>query len=400
MSDERTRGTDPEDDPTLAALIADLHAVHSNPLPAPLRASIASALREGVHAQAGAETIVLATEPAAVQAATQSRAGTMGGRSASRQGRRSMPRAWPALVAAIMVAVCLALVAALARQVVGVTPAARPTHTRTVLAATDKYSATLCGYRVTVTRAYADANRVFVGYTIAPPAGRRFLNGFHEDGGLRTEEGAVLKYSSSGEEPGGRAERFTLLGRSGADESVGSFETTVNQPGARSVTFLLSISGLHATEFAGATPVMRACERYGAAGAGIRQVTIPGPFVVRFTVPVAAARRATLHWVIGSGRDREVVERIVVTPSETRIYVRGSGVYRPQIAIRGVQHYHGPNDSWRQGDGTVIVYDDQASYFPSLYRKPSPWTLAVLGGPGHGGDVDGLAWATLRVDLP
>jgi len=36
----------------------------------------------------------------------------------------------------------------------------------------------------------------------------------------------------------------------------------------------------------------------------------------------------------------------------------------------------------------------------SLYRKPNPWTLAVLSGPGHGGDVDGPAWATLRVDLP
>ena len=400
MSDERTRGTDPEDDPALTALIADLRAVHSSPLPAPLRASMASALREGVHAHVVAESGPTATAPVAVRLVTRPRAGAVGRKTVRGQKRRSMPRAWPALVAAIMVASCLALVAALARQVTAVTPAARPTRTQAVLAATDSYAATRCGYRVTVTRAYADANRVFVGYTIAPPAGRRFLNGFQEDGGLRREGGAVLKYSNSGEVPGGGGERFTVLGRSGGDETLGSFETTADQPDARSVTFLLSISALHATEFAGATPVMRACERYGAAGAGIRQVTVPGPFVVRFSVPAAAARRATLHWVLGSGRDREVVERVVVTPSETRIYVRGSGMYRPQIAIPGVQPYHGPNDSWRQGDETLIVYDDQASYFPSLYRKPGPWTLAVLGGPGHGGDVDGPAWATMRVDLP
>ena len=389
MSDERTRGTDPEDDPTLAALIADLRAVHGSTLPALLRTSIGRAVR----ARAGGGTGATGTTPVLAYVATAGR-GTM-----RKQGRRPTPRAWPVLVAAIMVAGCLVLLAALARQVAGVSPATRSTHTPTVLGAADRYDSTICGYRITVTRAYADANRVFVGYTIVPPTGRRFLNGFRDGGELRVEGGAALLNSKSGEVPGAAGEHFTVLGRSDGDESVGSYEMTADQPGVRSVTFLLSIPALHATELADATPVMRACERYGAAGAGIRQVVVPGPFRMRFSVPVAAARRASLHWVIGSGRDREVVERIVATPSETRIYVRGSGLYRPQIAIRAVQHYHGPNDSWRQGDETVIVYDDQASYFPSLYRKPNPWTLAVLGGPGHGGDVDGPAWATLRVDL-
>jgi hypothetical protein len=89
----------------------------------------------------------------------------------------------------------------------------------------------------------------------------------------------------------------------------------------------------------------------------------------------------------------------VVTPTETRLYVRGSGLYRPQIAISGIRPYHGPNNSWKQGAETVIVYDDYATYFHSLYHKPNPWTLAVLSGMMLGSDGTGPPIATLRFNL-
>ena len=397
MNDKRIHGSPSEDDAALAGLVADLRAIHAAPLPASLRASIYG----GVVRQRRSTAPAMSSEATAGWAGEASPQRV---RISLRQGGRRRTRAWPALLAAALVVVCLALLVSQGGKIV---PAGKSAVTPAIPAATAGYSSTLCGFRIVVTRAYADANRVFVGYTITPPTGRTVVNGILDDEAIRPLHGVALKpalFMGQPETYGSAITHFTPLGHSSDEEQVAAFEANTEAAGivpGQSTTFVFTVSDLRTTEFAGSKPVSRTCERYGSSGAGLRQVTVPGPWVVRFTVPVQAAiRQATLHWVVGSGKYQEVVERIASTPTETRIYVHGSDIYPPQIAIGGVRAYHGPDaGTWSDGAEKVFVYNDYASYFHSLYLKPNPWTLAVLGGSAPNSYGQGPPFATLRVNL-
>jgi hypothetical protein len=404
MNDDRMRGIDLEGDPALTALIRDLDALHGASLPAPLRTSISQSLRKQMHALASEAINSIDMPPLGART-------TLAERTARRrQIRQPSSHTWPVVFATAFVVICLALVAALTRQIVSVAPATSATPTRSISRVTDTYASTICGYRVTVTHAYADANRVIVGYTVVQPTGRRFLDGFfnnaldgfYDNAQLRMVGGVELTGGGSASRPedlGGAGASFTTLGHASGTERDDVFETIDDNTSIRSATFLFELPALRATEFSGATPAVHACERYGAAGAGIRQVTVPGPFLIRFTIPVQAARRAELQWSVGSGQSREIVERIVVTPTETRIFVRGSGQYPPQIRISDVRPYHGPDGSFKQGGEKVFVYNDYATYYHSLYHKPNPWTLAVLSEQALIAQGVGPPFATRRVNL-
>lgn len=236
-------------------------------------------------------------------------------------------------------------------------------------------SQSVCGFTMTVQQAYADANRVLLGYTLAGPPGRHFLYGVRAViPRLATQNGAAL----APEMGAGTA----------ASEDQNSEYFSFNARGVAADTAMLRLHLLvpyvEATEVLSATdPAPVACEAASPAsvnppdGPATRQREVKvGPFAFDLRVPVTPSVRVVTSQETGTSAAGTMVrlERLVITPSETKVYLHSAanGDIVPVLTI-GRQQIN-------QSGGAVPPVNGLWSYGfdVPLYDKHGVWTVTVL----------------------
>jgi hypothetical protein len=284
---------------------------------------------------------------------------------------------------------------------------------------------TVNGFTLTVERVYADASRIVIGYTIR---GADWLN---DDQRLdhRPHNGLALTDSA------GRVHQknnlFPVMYGVGGRARLGAFIASFDMPSlpsdSQEETFVLKVAESPIITYPRPSqpspppPVATTIYNEQGTPTGQRVMAVPmtppavvgtaGPWEIGFTVPIARARVAEVNQTVvsgvtasyaqGSDPERPVercptcpaapaagvaiaLERVVVTPAETRAYLR---VTAPELGERGggwelrgigIEDPASPPqprqwDRQRQADGGYVV-----SFTSPLYDKPSgEWTLTV-----------------------
>lgn len=194
---------------------------------------------------------------------------------------------------------------------------------------------------VTIERAYADANRVVLGYTLTRAAGV-----------LRSESPTIqLKLG---------LRDGTLLPERAAAGYASSLPSDVQVVSydAAAITGSPSLVPLRLTA----------------------QASEGGTWTFDFSLPFHAGRVAQPHQRVTAGGGTATLERIVLTPSEMRVYLAGVGEYaitRLSIGgwLDGWDSDHGsvgPVTSWTTDDGQTAI-----SFPAALYQRHGEWTLDV-----------------------
>ncbi len=156
------------------------------------------------------------------------------------------------------------------------------------------------GATLTLERAYADANRIVIGYSLRVP------EAFGDYGGISADmqvtpltDSAGRWYSRTGS--GGFAD-----GRGAFYAYVVSFDAAPLPPGVQEATFDLT--------FPEVTGIPK--------GTSKTEVLARGPWRFHFTVPVQPGRVVDQPQAIAAAGSTVRLERVVITPSLTRVWVR------------------------------------------------------------------------------
>jgi hypothetical protein len=232
------------------------------------------------------------------------------------------------------------------------------------------------GFTVTLRWAYADANRVIVGYTVAGPEGRHFL---------RLD--AMLAGQNDLRPTITDAQGRVLPMESGV--LPGLYPQDVGQLTSFDAAALVGQSGEVALRLT--LPELRVVEQIDPQ-APARQFTVLGPFAFDFVVPFQAGRVATPRQTITANGSALTLERVVVTPSETRLYLSGpmlaqwaarGGVpsdgpkvflHAPGVKVLGLGSHRMGEPGWLeqpQGDEVVVHYP------VALVEQREDWTVEV-----------------------
>jgi len=240
-------------------------------------------------------------------------------------------------------------------------------------------SQTQDGYTVTLQKAYADLNRVVVDYTIQRPGGEPF-NDFARlargrfQSTLTDASGAVLPPMAGAYVQGGAV--------------LNNFDDSATRGTLATISLRLSI------------PLLEALGQSGAS-----------PFVFRFDVPVQPGRIVNPNLAVIAGGRTLILQRVVVTPSETRIYLaglNGTGLF-PHLTVDGYDSNHVSIHGWSPTEGGGSIWSIRpigggrvvCDFFQSLMAEHGTWTLTITAGPAtaDGKRVTGGPWV-FRFSVP
>ncbi|HEX5503532.1 MAG TPA: DUF4179 domain-containing protein [Thermomicrobiales bacterium] len=266
------------------------------------------------------------------------------------------------------------------------------------------------GYTLTIWRAYADANRVAIAYTLTTP------RGFPAD--ARLTPGATTLTDDAGRTYQGNGGYGDV--ESGTRVSVLTFDAAPLPAGATEARFHLAIAGLQVFTPPSKdqpTPQVIATDEQGRAVAvkvapGTPVATrVAGPWAFDLTVPVAPSRtvevnqavtaRPAVRYIDQSGSPVATpaggqpapaagvqidLQRVVIAPSEMRVYLR----FTPPPGVPGfdwapIVHVGGADGSWdsrrgasggtsgqRLADGTYVYV-----FNSPFYDRRGDWVLTV-----------------------
>ncbi|MDQ6879359.1 MAG: DUF4179 domain-containing protein [Candidatus Dormibacteraeota bacterium] len=162
---------------------------------------------------------------------------------------------------------------------------------------------TSSGITVKVDRAYADANRVIVAYTIQVPRGfANSTSGIDGKTSLTDASGRILPLIDA-----------TGLAGSSPQVNAGllTFDAESLPGGTATDTFLLAFPQVSTTSVTGGAPL------------------VAGAFSFKFDLAVAPGREITVAKTVVTSGVPVTLDRVVITPSETRLYLvfpAGSGI--------------------------------------------------------------------------
>lgn len=330
---------DDTSDPALARLVGALDTAYTSPEPpAPMRAAIGHALRQQ------------ATHASSPRAA----------RATSWWPSARLPRRAVVVTASILLAALILGGGAFAvepylanlfnmepgTQQVLALKLAQPVHV----------TQQLDGFTVTVEKVYADANNVLVAYVVTLPAGGGYTSAMLVDPVASTDQGTLG--------PGGMGFGAANQGTSQANMLFFDASSITGTPSQLQVH--LTASGLGAIADGGKSDA--------------HQVNIPGALSFDFTVAFHPGRVATPHQRVTVHGQTVTLERVVVTVSETRVYLSGIA---SQWAIGTLTVDGWTSDPFQNPGGGTITSGRAAngqtfiSYFDALYDKHGAWTLTV-----------------------
>jgi hypothetical protein len=213
------------------------------------------------------------------------------------------------------------------------------------------------GFTVTVDKAYADANNVIVAYTVKMPAHGGYTSAMLVNPVLNTDQGTL--------EPGGKGYGAPNQGTSQANLLFFDASSITGTPSQLQVH--LSADGLMA-QASGGKP-------------DAHQVNVPGALAFDFTLAFHPGRVATPHQSVTVHGQTVTLERVVVTVSETRVYLSGIS---PDWAIGTLEVDGWTSDPDRNpsggpiGAGLTANGQTVISYGDALFDKHGTWTLTVF----------------------
>lgn len=182
-----------------------------------------------------------------------------------------------------------------------------------------------CGFSMIIQRIYADANDAIVAYTIKAPPTRTFIGGFN----VQT---ATLSDADGNKYP--LIEGSSTAAFANETGNVMAFDAggTVKHPQVLKLQLIVPTITTN-EQIGNISHTSAPCEVYRALKRDevpqnldytkIREVTVHEPFIFDFSVPFAFGREIDLHQTSQSGGTTVTLERIVITPIETRFYVQG-----------------------------------------------------------------------------
>ena len=352
-------------DTTLDTLLADLHDVYTTPTPPPgLRAAIERLEEEPM-------SIMPPTRPTARRFAPR------------RRGSRVLAVAG---VLAAVVGIGAAIAdSGMVQQALSLLPGG--IDQRYTMALNQSRSA--CGYTIALKTAYADQNRLVVGYDVDVPPGRAFAG--IDLAGLTATDARGTRLA-----PLNAADTSNLTHAAGAAHgNVQEFDTGAALLG-KTLRVRLAAPALRGEEIVtGTAPVAPSCETDGAVGVTqnygygkmSRAVTVAGPFAFDITIPLSPKVREAAPHLSGTSQHGTTVtlERIVVTPTEARLFVRGPdrprAFFFPTLYAGGV--------GFDAAEGTPIGHGlwvwrffprlgSPIDHRPWLFDDHGVWTIKVL----------------------
>lgn len=214
----------------------------------------------------------------------------------------------------------------------------------------------LDGFTVTVEKVYADANNVIVAYVVKMPGSGGYTSAGLMNPVLSTDQGTLG--------PGGIGWGAANQGTSQANLLFFDASSITGSPSQLQAH--LSASGLVA-QVDGGKP-------------DVHSVNVPGALTFDFTVAFHPGRVAVPHQSVTVHGQTVTLERVVVTVSETRVYLSGIA---PDWAIGtlevdgwtsdpGGNPSGGPIGAGIASNGQTVI-----SYGDALYDKHGTWTLTV-----------------------
>jgi hypothetical protein len=259
-------------------------------------------------------------------------------------------------------------------------------------------SQTVAGYTMTVERAYADSNRVLIAYTISPPATAEHQWNLTPDSltvatdaGVELPDRGYVVATESGQ-PDATLQMFDAAGITGNPdvlhlrltvpwidgvEQLQALPTTVSSPPGGD-------HGLPTSGPYGSIATDPASRPNGVQDPYTHDFRVFGPLTFNVTVPFVAGREVNLHQQVQAGGLTATLERVVISPTETRVYVSGidagtspyvhatlSGDGWTDEKVDG-----GSTSVWRSNGMTVF------SYLGSFMDRHGAWTHAVQSNPG------------------
>jgi len=218
---------------------------------------------------------------------------------------------------------------------------------------------TIDGVTVHLQRAYADANRVVVGYTVAFPKSVRF-----NDSDATPRVGEVTLKDAEGRQY--RGVMSTFAGASPLGAQLLSFEGSGTASAPRDTTYTLSIAKVFSGTNPGATPTG----------------SVSGPWVFTFTLANAPGRVVTPSLALSSGDLSIAFTRIVVAPSATRIDYRitrsGTAVTASIALMANGRVLNGAGQC--ESDGQCFVLTTEPLYDTDVLTLDA--VLIIPDGPG------------------
>jgi hypothetical protein len=224
---------------------------------------------------------------------------------------------------------------------------------------------THAGVTIRLEWAYADGNRILVGYALEG------LGGLTASGGVTTVDGAVLLDSGGSQYPLSRGLNGATspISTNGLGAQVLSFDATSLPADARQVRLTLRLSEVRGQEVVGPQ-------------SSKPTVLAQGPWQFQFTLPVLPARITNPGQQATAAGIPMRLERVSVTPSETRVYLRfnpqerdGTRAWSPVALLEVAGRDAGPATSVQElvtGEGLWELR------FPTPADAPGgTWSLTV-----------------------
>ncbi len=256
-------------------------------------------------------------------------------------------------------------------------------------------SQTLNGFTVTLERVYADANQVLVGFTVRGPSDQRV---HLTEITLTDDQGTVFP----GMLGAGVVNTSDILGVSlppGTQGEVFTFDASAVQGTPSELKLHLEmalwipVTDQHATptvegEMPAQEPQAQITEGESTTvmatpAQTMRDAFVAGPFTFAFSVPFIPGRTVEVSHTVEAGGVAITLQRVVVTPSETRAILcfdppDGGGKAWTPIAMLDAgegQEVSGGSSSLISGTGEERCH--RYGFFASLYNQRGEWTLTV-----------------------
>lgn len=218
----------------------------------------------------------------------------------------------------------------------------------------------LGGFTFTVEKAYADSNRIIVGLTITKPQNRPYDDAFFLHSSMKTQQGQVLPMIN---EEG-------MLGK-GTASAVYSFDASNIQGDDLHVA--MTLDTLKVLQLDSISPD-------GASGSTSQPYTVSGSLSFYFVVPFHHGRIMDTPQTKTAGGRTITLEKVIVSPSETQVYIQGIDVKTEEAFFIGTLSVEGHDYSVQDlslGENNALVLT-----FPyALTEKHGTWTLTFKQDP-------------------
>ena len=246
-------------------------------------------------------------------------------------------------------------------------------------------SQTVDGVTVTLERAYADANRIVVGFTIKGPNGQRY-DAHH----LTLTDAAGTVFSGMlGYGVTGQSDILQVSLPPGEGAYVLAFDAAPVEgaPAELDLRLVMEVKEFVLPSYAPEpppTPVSPPAEP--PASMVVEALPAPegaiiGPFTFDFRVPFIPGRVAEVNQTVEDAGMAVRLERVVVTPSETRVYLRFDSPGGAEMRWIPIAMLKAPGDEESESYFAYSANDDppvhRYGFLAPLYDQRGEWELTV-----------------------